>query len=527
MNIRDKSLDIQESNLYQDFIDISPDLFVYVDRHLDIVDCNIAFCRLNNKSRVYLQNTNFTDYITEESKPNFKKMILAFYNGEDIEDFFKIYLKDFKDRNVKFILKFKVVRDFDNNVLGLFLKLNYFVERTVDSRLQATFSTILNSLGSIYTIISTSLDGNINYVNNAVVDLLGYREEELIDRNIMDIYDTSDSVKYRKVLDMLQALSGKGSYYGEIGHVAKSGEIVPMHLSISNLLHKGKINGRISIGRDLREEKRLEKENNFYSLRLQDQAKLAEFGMMIQGVAHNLNTPLTGILSSTQLLIKKIMKITKDLEASNKLEDKELTRITNLVKNVELINTSGKKMQKIINNMLSKTSQEQSDVIEEINLSKIMEQELEFLMANLFFKNKVEKKYEIDLEIPAINGLYADFSQIFINIIKNALDAMFNAEKKELTIKIYHDKVNIYTEIIDTGKGIPEEIQEKIFQPFFTTKPRINESKDNEPTGTGIGLDNVLSLLNSYQGKLEMDSKVGIGTKFKIIIPISENQTKQ
>lgn len=172
---------------------------------------------------------------------------------------------------------------------------------------------------------------------------------------------------------------------------------------------------------------------------------------------------------------------------------------------------------------MTKARQEQSRSREVLNLCSVMEQELEFMMANMFFKHKVEKEFDLQRELPVIYGLYSDFSQIFTNIIKNALDAMYATEKKKLDISITADIEYIHIKVKDSGKGIPPENRDKIFEPFFTTKPGLTESAGDEPTGTGIGLESVRSLLKPYQADIDFDSQVGEGTEFRISIPIRSN----
>ena len=177
--------------------------------------------------------------------------------------------------------------------------------------------------------------------------------------------------------------------------------------------------------------------------------------------------------------------------------------------------------------MMTKARQEQSKLKEDLNVTSVMEQELEFLMANLFFKHKVEKIINLQKELPLISGIYSDFSQTFVNLIKNALDAMYYTEKKVLEISISGDSDIITIKIKDSGCGIPKEIQQKVFDPFFTTKPRIDDAKPGEPTGTGLGLDSAISLLKAYQARLSFTSQVGEGTEFTITIPVAVNQSKK
>ncbi|MFQ6617778.1 MAG: sensor histidine kinase, partial [Fidelibacterota bacterium] len=121
--------------------------------------------------------------------------------------------------------------------------------------------------------------------------------------------------------------------------------------------------------------------------------------------------------------------------------------------------------------------------------------------------------------IPRIKGLYSDFSQSFNNLIKNAIDAMYRSDKKVLTVETGFDGENILVKIGDTGYGISEENIPKLFSPFFTTKPLVGEQKANEPTGSGLGLSVTKQILSRYGAKIDVESKVNVGTTFTVKIP--------
>jgi CheY-like chemotaxis protein len=106
-----------------------------------------------------------------------------------------------------------------------------------------------------------------------------------------------------------------------------------------------------------------------------------------------------------------------------------------------------------------------------------------------------------------------------LNMITNAKDAML-AEGGTLTIKVESKNDNIRIMFQDTGCGIPDEIKGKIFDPFVTTKGALGKS---ETPGTGLGLFLTYGIIDSYQGKIEVESEVGKGAKFTILIPISKN----
>jgi len=116
--------------------------------------------------------------------------------------------------------------------------------------------------------------------------------------------------------------------------------------------------------------------------------------------------------------------------------------------------------------------------------------------------------------------VYGEVAQILYNIINNAKEAMWQQEVKTIIIATQADQNYASLIIEDTGCGIAEENLSKIFEPFFTTKPSKEEVKDNEPTGTGLGLHSVKNLIAANKGDITAESCLGEWTRFTIRFPI-------
>lgn len=241
----------------------------------------------------------------------------------------------------------------------------------------------------------------------------------------------------------------------------------------------------------------------------------ASYGESIQGFIHNLNTPLSTILGGLDILKKHIEKDQEKGVPSYEAYVTRVTKITGAVRNVI----------KIVKNTMSRSRDENRADKIDLDINKMLAQELEFLEANMFFKHQVDKKFSFAENIPTFRAIYSDISQIIINIIQNALDAMWNSPAKELHIATSFDYDNIYLEIGDSGCGISEKHIAKIFDIFFTTKP-TEESKDSSgpPVGNGLGLHMVTQLASQYRIKIDVKSQIDQGTTFIISIPISVNQ---
>ncbi len=243
--------------------------------------------------------------------------------------------------------------------------------------------------------------------------------------------------------------------------------------------------------------RRQENEKNL-QFHLLNEHKLAEVGQLVSGIVHNLNNPLNGIMGYAQLLK---MEVPETEEKCNK------------------ILSATENMKRIIENILNKTRHEQFMQEKPIDLNHVLNECLTFLHADPFFKHRVEKCIELSDSLPEIKGIYSDFSQGFSNLIRNALDAMRNTEKKKLAVKTCLKDNYIHVEIADSGIGIPEKDLDYIFEPYFTTKPAVDEAREGEPAGTGLGLYMVRELLKKYNAEYDIKSRLGEGTTFTIKLP--------
>ncbi|RCK72880.1 MAG: sensor histidine kinase [Ignavibacteriae bacterium] len=220
--------------------------------------------------------------------------------------------------------------------------------------------------------------------------------------------------------------------------------------------------------------------------------KLASLGKLAAGVAHEINNPLTGILTNASLILE-------DLEPNDpKRED------------VEIIVKETIRCREIVKRLLdfAKQTQPQKKLI---NINSLIENIILLVRNQASFRNIQIEKY-LDTNIPEIMVDPDQIQQVFINIIINAAEAMGKGGK--LLIETKRDKSgnNITIVFKDTGPGIPEHLREKIFDPFFTTKE----------SGTGLGLSISHGIIEQHGGTIDLDSKINEGTTFMINIPIKQ-----
>lgn len=250
---------------------------------------------------------------------------------------------------------------------------------------------------------------------------------------------------------------------------------------------------------------------------LVQQEKTAAIGRMIQGIVHNMKTPLAVIANSNLVIAKKIEKLTTALGSMPKPDIAEL--LESLAQDSDLVEKAHGQIMQIVNNLMLKSRMDQSAETKPVNLNHLLKQEFDFLNANPQFKHKTEKALQLDEHLPHLPLVYSDIAQVVENLINNALDAMWQSEERHLEVRTRQDSSHVYIDISDTGSGIPADKLEAIFDPFFTTKPPKGEETEGEPTGTGLGLHTCLELLKPFRGEIRVESEVGKGSTFTVVLP--------
>ncbi|MCA9783019.1 MAG: PAS domain-containing protein [Candidatus Delongbacteria bacterium] len=228
---------------------------------------------------------------------------------------------------------------------------------------------------------------------------------------------------------------------------------------------------------------------------LQEQEKQSTIGLLASGMAHNLSSPLQAIQGKLQLL-----------EMINGPND-DMTFLYNVTS----------RMQDIVSSFMYKLRRDREPRTTAVDINALILSELKVLEANLVFKHEISCQTELDPLLEPVPAIHGDISQALTNVINNAVDAMHGCKRKELTIRTVHGGEGYSRiHIIDTGRGIPLEIREKIWDSFFTTKPLSGEAAPGEPSGTGLGLASSRFLLNKHGIGIDFSSTVGVGTEFII-----------
>jgi two-component system NtrC family sensor kinase len=221
--------------------------------------------------------------------------------------------------------------------------------------------------------------------------------------------------------------------------------------------------------------------------------RLATLGQLSAGVAHEINNPLTGVLTYVRLIKKRLDKRGD--------EDGDFRRYLDKVeKETERCST-------IVKNLLDFARQSEPN-LKSVDINLIINESLDLLEHKIRLQNvEVEKGFG---SVPRLTADFAQLQQVFMNLIINAVEAMDKGGKLIISTKVLNELKMVEIDFIDTGVGIPKENLSQIFDPFFTTKTK----------GTGLGLSVVFGIISRHKGEIDVKSDVGKGTIFTIRLPI-------
>ncbi|HYX82199.1 MAG TPA: ATP-binding protein, partial [Gemmatimonadales bacterium] len=261
---------------------------------------------------------------------------------------------------------------------------------------------------------------------------------------------------------------------------------IPMRLDGEDISHV------ITVGEDITAWRQAQQ-------RLGQSEKLAAVGQLAAGVMHEINNPLATILACSEALSLRLAELPEDDRQS---QDEYL----------RIIDTEVQRCRRIVEGLLEFSRPKESAHKTASDINAIIEQTLFLLKHHDRFKwLTIDRQLEKDL--PTFPADAERLVQCFMALMLNAMDAMNS--RGVLTVRTRrnpHRGDEILVEFIDTGTGIRQEDLPKIFEPFFTTKP--------QGRGTGLGLSVAYGIVEEHRGRIEVESQMGVGTNFKVFLPI-------
>jgi len=327
-------------------------------------------------------------------------------------------------------------------------------------------------------------DRNLKYslINPSMERFLGLPASRIIGMTAEDIYGREEGARIKKKdLRILEGETIENEHKVSVKGISATIQStkVPMRDKDNNII------GVYGIGRDVTEKRKLE-------FRLQNVQKMQAIGQLAAGVAHEINNPLTTILTTSMLL-------QEDLSA----DDPNYQEL-------EMIANETLRCRKIVTGLLD-FARESKPVMRKHNINDIVEHSLLLTRKHGDFKN-------IALELNSSKGIpqiYVDkdkIQQALINLTLNAIEATDSGGKVTFTTRFLKEDDMVEIVVSDTGKGIPSEDLDRLFEPFFTSKKG----------GTGLGLSITHGIIQQHGGAIDVHSHQGKGTTFTIRLPIGK-----
>ena len=344
-------------------------------------------------------------------------------------------------------------------------------------RMRQFSENILESLNDGLAVLDRN--GRVVRWNRPLEELHGIRHEEAVGLALHQLFDPH-------VVALLRETSDGAAYYKipiESRHQPPRRLLV--NIGMTPLRDsQAAIVGSIVVIEDISSRVQLEEQ-------LQISEKMASIGLLAAGVAHEVNTPLTGISSFTQML----------LEGASPEDPKTAV--------LEKIERQTFRAAKIVNGLLNLARPAQVDS-GPCDVNTVINDVLS-LLEHQFRNGSIQVRKELSPDVPEVQGVEHKLQQVFLNLFLNARDAM--PKGGWLTIVTRADRGGAVIEVADTGSGIPAEQLSRIYDPFFTTKA-IGK-------GTGLGLSITYGIVQEHGGTISCDSHVGQGTRFSIHLPLA------
>lgn len=343
---------------------------------------------------------------------------------------------------------------------------------------------------------SVDRKGVVVSCNLTEAQILGWRKEEIIGRPLLSLYPSSQQPhvlnNLEKIFDYGQELKGI-----EEQMQRHDGSVIDVSVNTS-LVYDGHGNPSVArmVLRDITEKKRME-------VKILQAQKIDSIGNLAGGIAHDFNNILTAILGSASIMKRKV-----------KGDEK-------WIKYVDLIETTSRRGAGVTRQLLT-FARKNSPHVQPLDLNIIIDQTIKLLVATI--PKSIHIKCELSAEPAIVEGDDGQLQQAILNLCLNARDAMPNGGVLVINCRpVYLDEEHamqfhdgkpgkyIMVSIADSGCGIPSQILNHIYEPFFTTK--------EQGKGTGLGLSVVYGVVRGHDGYISVNSEIDSGTIFSLYLP--------
>jgi PAS domain S-box-containing protein len=338
-------------------------------------------------------------------------------------------------------------------------------------------------------LMAVDLDGRITRLNSALEEIFSITRDEVIGKKVEELFaeDFADTLH--------QVLGSDGWHLTQTRQIYKlhtatrAGRSLVLNIALAPLCaDSDEQTGALGVFEDVTQRLQLEEQ-------LQQREKLSSIGLLAAGVAHEVNTPLTGVSSYTQMLLGMLSE-----------NDPKHALLLKVRRQAE-------RATDIVNNLLNFSRTGSAAEFDAVDIHRVLDDTLQLLEPQLR-RSQIEIVRDYGDNLPRVHGNSVKLQQVFTNLILNARDSIANGNGRVSLSTRNGDDGSLVVEVADSGVGIAPDDVAKIYDPFFTTK--------GVGRGTGLGLAVTYGIVQEHSGHISVSSTPGLGTTFRISLPTED-----
>ncbi|MDM8540293.1 PAS domain S-box protein [Desulfococcaceae bacterium HSG9] len=348
-------------------------------------------------------------------------------------------------------------------------------------------------------VVKFDIEGRLLFVSPSYCTTFDKTKDELIGKKFIPMIHEDDRETVAKAIADVYKPPYTG--YVEERAMTKDGWRWMAWLNTAVLNEQGEVDSIVAVGRDINDHKLAEEERAKLEAQLRQQQKLKSIGTLAGGVAHEINNPINGVMNYAQLIVDQMDKDNPLAEYASEIIH-ETERVAVIVRN------------------LLKFARQEKQSHSPARISDIVEATLT-LIKTVIRHDQITLETDIPDGLPEIKCRSQQIQQVLMNLLTNARDALnerypeYDSDKlMTVTVRPFEKAGRhwLRTTVEDRGAGIPEEIRERLFDPFYTTKDRAN--------GTGLGLSISQGIIHDHCGELFFECERGEYTRFHLDLPV-------
>ncbi|XXF74966.1 ATP-binding protein [Myxococcaceae bacterium GXIMD 01537] len=334
--------------------------------------------------------------------------------------------------------------------------------------------------------------GPLIYVNPAALGFLGRPGSSVIGARLLDFVHPEDREAAVGLLEPQPGEAPAGTR--EVRFVRPGGGVMTAEVGCLGLVFAGQP-ATVIRASDITERKQMH-------ARLLLSDRMAAVGTLAAGVAHEINNPLAFVLSNLSFLTREVEGLAHELPPGRLVEAEEVLREAN---------EGANRVRQIVRDLKTFSRMDEESPVT-VNLQAVLESAITMARVEIRLRARLVRDYA---DVPFVEGSEGRFGQVFLNLLINAAQAIPPGEpdRHEVRVVLRSDGERVTAEVHDTGEGIAPDVIDRIFDPFYTTKP-VGE-------GTGLGLSICHGIVTRFGGDITVSSELGRGSTFRVSFPVA------